>query len=536
MDNLVLNKTDRSILKLIDSNIKDLEKIDKLQEISVNFVNATTAKYQNYDFSDNTVVKEVKGYIDKFVKKNIKGKFNKWEIRKVFYSLLSDININIEDQSIAKIIFILYTDSVSENVPESTPLIFWNDDQPIVKRHPAVLELDLYPNIIEEIINLNPEKKHQVVIDFYEDDLLLVEGISKYLAVLDYFIFNLFEKVLFSSIIPQEQVSYLKDGKIVLNKQNLKFVIETIFLSLLDIISNEKTQIPVSEKSSKNFIKIKNYIKRIFKDSNELEYLKLVSVEDERTTENRSALAVDYSVQENVFKEAVKREGVSEVGKIEAPLWLIGIGNVKLPLIVRYFDGDNILEYIDYIYKLSVKDNFSTLFFKTNLKTFLKSLFDYPYLSKNYKNQKLLNDIISDIFKDDSLSIANYLYFTRQYEKFNKIVKSVENKDNLTNLKVLLSKFYTGEISKEELLNWLSLMQDETSQFFYNLLNNTIDSYGFTNYFKYVIDLYKVRASHNEIFDVIGEEKTYEIILKVLGIYPFDKTLINIANIKFEVG
>ncbi len=536
MDNLILNQTDNKLIKLINSNVKDLQKVDKLKEISVNFINATEAKYKSSDFNDPYVIENVKEYIDKFAKKNVKGQFDKWTIRSAFYDLLSDLNLNMEEQNIKKIIFILFTDSVSENVPESTPLIFWNDNQPIVKRHPSVLEFDLYPNLIEGILNLNPEKKHQLVIDFYPDDLLLIEGISKYLAVMDYIIFNLFEKVLFNRIIPEEQIVYKKDGKITLSQQNLQFVIETIFLSLLDIISGEKTQIPIAEKNSKNFIKVKNFIKRIFKEQNELKYLKLIAVEDERTTENRSSLAVDYSVQENVFKEAVKREGVSDVGKIEAPLWLIGIGNLKLPLFVRYFDGDNILEYVDYIFNLSIRDKFNTEFLIKNLKSFLQNLFEYPYLSKSYKNKNLLNDLILELFKNDLKTQADYFYFTRQYKRFNETSKNIENKDNLLNLKILLSKFYTDEISKDELVNWLSLMQDETSQFFYHLLTNTLDSYGFTNYFKYVIDLYKVRASHNEIFQIIGEEKTYEIILKVLGIYPYDKTLINLANIKFETG
>ncbi len=536
MNNLILNKTEKNLLELINSNVKDTQKVDKLKEISINFINATEAKYRSADFNDSYVLEELKNYIDRFVKKNVKGQFDKWMIRKVFYDLLSDLNLNIEEQNTKKIIFILFTDSVSENIPESTPLIFWNNDQPIVKRHPAILEFDLYPNVIEGIINLNPEKKHQLVIDFYPDDLLLIEGISKYLAVMDYFIFNLFEKILFHEIIPQEQIAYLKDGKITLNQPNLKFSLESIFLALLDVVSGEKTQIPVAEKSSKNFIKIKNFIKRIFKDENELEYLKLIAVEDERTTENRSALAVNYEVQENVFKEAIKREGVSEVGKIEAPLWLIGIGNLKLPLLIRYFDGDNILEYIDYIFNLSVKDKFNTQFFTKNFKSFLQNLFEYPYLSKEFKNKNLLDNLILKLFENDSLNKANYFYFTRQYDKFKEIATSIENKDNLLNLKILLSKYYTDEISKEELINWLSLTQDETSQFFYHLLNNSLDNYGFTNYFKYVIDLYKVRASHNEIFQVIGEEKTYEVILKILGIYPFDKTLINLANIKFEVS
>ncbi len=536
MSNLTINKIDKSILELINSNVKDTPKVDKLKEISINFINATEAKYQTADFNDTHILEDVKNYINRFVKKNIKGQFDKWIIRKAFYDLLSELNLNLEEQNIKKIIFILYTDFVSQNIPESTPLIFWNSDQPIVKRHPAILELDLYPNVIEGIINLNPEKKHQLVIDFYPDDLLLVEGISKYLAVMDYLIFNLFEKILFHEIIPQEQIAYLKDGKITLNQQNLKFVLESIFLSLLDIVSGEKTQIPVAEKSSKNFIKIKNFIKRIFKDKNELEYLKLIAVEDERTTENRSALAVDYEVQENVFKEAIKREGVSEVGKIEAPLWLIGIGNLKIPLLIRYFDGDSILEYVDYIYNLSLKDKFNTPFLIKNLKSFLTSLFEYPYLSKNHKNKNLLDNLVSKLFENEELTESSYFYFTRQYDKFKEIATSIENKDNLLNLKTLFNKFYTDEISKDELINWLSLMQDETAQFFYHLLNNSLDNYPFNNHFKYVIDLYKVRASHNEIFQVIGEEKTYEMILKILGIYPFDKTLLNLANVKFELS
>ncbi len=534
MNNLILNKND-SIIRLIDSKVKNSEDVDKLKEISVNFINATEAKYQSSDLNDSYVLEGLKDYINKFVKKNIKGQFDKWTIRKAFYNILEDLKLNIEDQNLKKVIFILFTDFVSKNIPESTPLIFWNENQPIVKRHPAVLEFDLYPNLIEGIINLNPEKKHQLVIDFYPDDLLLVEGISKYLAVMDYFIFNLFEKVLFNEVILEEQIAYLKDGKVIFNQSNFNFTLESIFLSLLDVVSGEKTQIPVAEKSSKNFIKIKNFIKRIFKDKDELEYLKLVAEEDERTTENRSSLAVDYSVQENVFKEAVKRENVSEVGKIEAPLWLIGIENLKLPLLVRYFNGDTILEYIDYIYNLSIKDKFNTEFMVKNLKSLLEKLFDYPYLSKEQKNKNLLDSLILELFKENFLTQANYFYFTRQYERFLETSKNIENKDSITNLKILLSKHYTGEISKEELINWLSLTQDETSQFFYHLLNNSLDNYPFTNYFKYVIDLYKVRASHNEIFQVIGEEKTYEVILKVIGVYPFDKTLINLANIKFEV-
>ena len=526
MNNLTLNTKDEPIIKLFNKNLKNHQNLDKLKEITLNFINATSAKYQNLDLSDNQNLYELKNYINNWTKKNIKDLFDKWTLRAGLFNILDELGIDIAEQTVRKIVFLLLTDSISEIVSEATPLIFKNKNQILVKRNGLVLEYELFPLIIESIINLNPEKKHQIVLDMYPDDILLFEGISKYLAVTDYLIFNLFEKLIYAGIVQKDQIideKTIQKGK----KEEINDIIQTIFEGISEVVLKEKSKPSAIVKDSKQ--KIKNFVRKILKNEDEAEYLKQVAEFDEQVTENRSSLAVDYQVQENVFKESKKREGVSPVGKIEAVVWLIGINNLKLPLLFRYYSGDDILGYVDYIINLAKKDNFYSQRFKEGMELFLKAAFEYPYLSENFENKNLLDQILTDFDKETEI---NYLYFKRDYSGFLEKIKDVEKDDRLK-LKQLLSRYFNDEIEKEELLSWLSFLQSPDAQFIYNLLNNSLDNYPFTDEYRYIIDLMKVRASHNDIFQNIGEERTYQLIFNLLGLYPYDNTLKNLLNLKF---
>ena len=201
---------------------------------------------------------------------------------------------------------------------------------------------------------------------------------------------------------------------------------------------------------------------------------------------------------------------------------------------MRYYDGDDVIYFLHNLLRQAQDEGFLTDNFKEEIKHFLFKLFQYPYISKGFINKKTLDKPMRLLFENESLLTANYYYFTRRYEEFLDIEKEVQEKTPELKLKQLLAKFYTSEFSKDELVGWLSLDTSKEGQFLYRLFTNDLSSLSEVNEYKYVADLYNVKASPEEVANIIGEEGLYTLILRILGFYPYDKTLLTLADLKFE--
>ncbi len=471
-----------------------------------------------------------------FVKKNLKD-LNKWDVRLFASELFKKLDIKMEEDTSEKFIFLLFTDAICEIFPITAPLVFFYNNFPIVKKHGIVIDFNILPFMVQTIDELSPEKKHQIVLTLYSEEELVLKGISKYLSEFNFFLLNLLDKVLYKEIIPFDKVVVKQGGYLQPDKDTVRFMIQAVFAGVVEKFLKQQENLSglLNKEKTGYFTKIKKFVKEELEDKDEISYLKETAKADEESIENRRLAIRDYENQKNVFEESIKREDIPIPEKIESVFWLLGVENVNPVLLVRYYDGDDILYFLHNLLKQAQDEGFLTENFKSEIRHFLYKLFQYPYLSKGFMNKKTLDKPMRLLFEEDKHLTANYYYFTRRYEEFLSLEKEVQDKTPELKLKQLLAKFYASQFSKDELLGWLSIDNSKEGQFLYALLSNNLSSLPETNEYKYVADLYTVKASPQEVINIIGEEGLYTLILRVLGFYPYDKTLLTLADLKFQV-
>ncbi|WP_457641360.1 hypothetical protein [Persephonella sp.] len=526
-------------MEVLDRRLKETEKVKRLTEKTVDFLKKGISEFKDIEdfLKDNRNFLKVRRSSIDFVKKNFK-KSDKWEIRKVISQVFSALGLEIEKQNVDKIVFLLFTDVISELSPTPAPLVFEYKGYPLVKKHSIVIDFDLLPFLMETVEGLNSVKKHKTVFEIYGEDQLVTKGISKHISDLNFLILNLTDKVLYEEIIPFDQIVVQKEDRLQPDFNNIRFVIEAVFSGITEFFLGEKEILKtglLNSDQSKKFVKIKNYVIRQLKNKDEFEYLLFAADADEESTEGRLYTVANYENQKNVFEESLNREDATNNDRIESIIWLIGIDNVNPVLLVRYFDSDDIVYYILDLLRQAQDENFLTDKFKHSVEIFLKKFFQYPYLSKGFINTKTLDKAMNILFGENLSLMADYYYYTRRYEDFLNIEKKIKEKTAQLQLKQLLAKHYTGEFSKEELINWLILIPLKEAHFLYNLFKNSLDTLPNDNEYRYVADLYTIKVSKQDIINIIGEEGIYTLILRVLGYYPYDKTLQNLAHVRFEL-
>ena len=514
------------------------DKVEVALKKSKEFLQKLGEKYPSLEefLSDEKNILDVRRASLSFVKEHFKN-LNKWNIRELSADLFSQMNINMEEESSEKFIFLLFTDAICEVKPESVPLVFFYNGYPLIKKHGIVLDFDILPFMIQTAEEISPEKKHKLVLTVYPEDSLVLKGISKHLSEINFFILNLLDKVLYKEIIPFDRLVTKKGNRLEPELESIRLSIKAIFSGLIEKFLHEKEKISglLSKDYIAYFTKIKNYIKKTLEDKEEIEYLLETAKADEESIENRILAIRDYENQKNVFEESKKREDVPIPEKIESVFWLLGIENTNPVLLFRFYDTDDILYFLHDILKQAQDEGFLTEEFKEGIEHFLLKIFQYPYLSKGFINKKALDKPIKILFDDNKLLKANYYYFTRRYREFLDLEKDIKEKTPELRLKQLLSKFFEKEFDKDELIGWLSLEKSKEGQFFYHLFTNTLEQIPQDNQYSYVADLYTVKASHEDIFNIIGEEGTYTLILRLLGFYPYDKTLLNLSQHLFSI-
>ncbi len=518
--------------EFLNKNIeKELDKTESfLKNIEKDFPDLKTF------LEDNKNILQIRKQSLSFVEKNLSD-LDKWEIRSLSAKLFEKININIEEDSSIKFIFLIFTDAICEIHPEVVPLVFFYQGYPLVKKHGIVLDFDVLPFMVQTVDELSPEKKHQLVLKLYSEEELVLKGISKHLSEINFLILNLLDKVLYKEIIPFDQIVVKKGNSLEPNLENIKLAIKAVFAGLVEKFLNQKENLSslLNQKQAAYYTKIKNYIKKTLEDKDEILYLKETAKADEESIENRTLAIRDYQNQKNVFEESIKREDVPIPEKIESVFWLLGIENINPVLLIRYYDTDDTIYFVHELLKQAQDEGFLTESFKEEIKHFLFKLFQYPYLSKGFINKKTLDKPIKILFDEENLLKANYFYFTRRYDEFLQIEKEIKEKTPELRLKQLLAKIYTGEFSKEELVGWISLENSKEGQFLYYLLTENLINLPLDNEYRYIADLYTVKASKEDIYNQIGEEGTYTLLLRILGFYPYDKTLLNLSDIKFDI-
>ena len=510
------------------------EIVDKI----IHFIKEESKKYQSSQqlLSDSDTFFEERKKITRFVNQHFK-KMKKDEIRALADEIFNRLNLKFEEESPEKILFMLFTDSLSELIPTPAPLIFFYNGEPLIKKHSIIVEFNLLPQLISKIEDLDPYKKHQIALQLFPEDELIIEGVSLKLAQLNFLILNLLDKVLHEEIFPLDRILIQKEGKLSVDSSMLMFALVSVFAGMYEAVTGEKQQFQgkyYTQELSKYFVKIKNYAKNQLKDREEMEYLLYASKLEEKSIENRVITVRDYQTQKNVFEESIRRNDVDLQEKIESVFYLLGIQNINPVLLVRYYSGDDIIYYLFETFRRAQDEGFQTERFINEMKTFLKKLFRYPYISKGMLNQKTLDRPVKLFYSEDAVFSAEYFYFTQQYERFLDMSEVIREKDEEMTLKILLAKYFTGKISKEELAGWLSLSKSKEGQFIYHLLTDNLQNIPHDNPYRYVADLYTVKASHQDIFSTVGEEGTYTLILRIMGFYPFDQTLKNLADLRFE--
>ncbi|WP_456463559.1 hypothetical protein [Persephonella sp.] len=524
-------------MDILEKNIKDPQKIQKAVSNSLDFIKNESEKFTDFKEILNKKYIEEKRNIEKFVKQNFKN-LTRWEIRSAVSQIFDKLQIKLEEDTPEKIIFMLFTDVLSELQPSPSPLIFFYEGNPLVKKHGVIVEFNLMPELLNKIEDLDAYKKHQIVLDLFPEDEIVTEGVSLKLAQLNFLILNLFDRAVYENVVPVDRLIIQKDGKLTVDKNFLIFSVVSIFASLYEAVAGEKQQFKGSFYTadlSKYFVKIKGFVKKVISDRDEFDYILYASKLEEEGIENRLITIRDYQTQKNVFEESIRRNDVDTYEKIESIFWLLGVENINPVLLVRYYNADDIIYYIFELFRQAQDEGFQTEKFIKGMKAFLKKMFRYPYISKGHLNQKTLDKPVKLFYSDDARFDADYFYFTQRYDRYLDMQELIKDKDEDISLKNLLSKYYLNQINKEELTGWLALSKSNEGKFLYHLLTDSLGSLPQENPYKAVADLYTLKASHQNIINKIGEEGIYTLIMRILGFYPYDKTLINLADLRFEI-
>jgi hypothetical protein len=81
----------------------------------------------------------------------------------------------------------------------------------------------LYSFLKETAENINQEKKHLLLFYIWEDDVLIKEGVSYYLSVLDYLLFLLLDRALYEEVMDIDDILIEKNKTVAVNKQMFRF-------------------------------------------------------------------------------------------------------------------------------------------------------------------------------------------------------------------------------------------------------------------------------------------------------------------------
>ncbi len=456
---------------------------------------------------------------------------SKWDIRSVMYYLLEEANIDLEEENLKKLIFFIFSDVLNEEFPETSPLALKYRDNILIKKHPILIDFDLIPELVEKINNLNDEKTHEIVLNIFNYDRLLIDGISKYISNLNFVILNLLDRILYEEIVPFEEIFQKSETDFKIDKTKLEFILENIFNALSELVLPKDKKFKVKPKKENRALKIKKVVKEVLKDEKEKEYIFEVANIDEESFTGRLLQVRDYNIQKNVFENA-KLSDIDNIEKLENILFLIGITNINPILLIRYFDGDDILYTIHKVLRDAQDKGYLTENLIKAFELFFYKLFKYPYISTRYFNKDILDKVFRLLFSENRELTLNYLYFTRRYKEFLDNFKDVNLTPDLQ-LKQLLAKFFTNEFSLEETLSWLVLIPKDEAYFIFHLLKKSLDMLPQNNEYKYLADVYTMKTPKEHIVEAIGEEGFYTMVFRILGVYPYDKTLENLADITY---
>lgn len=321
----------------------------------VKFLKTEEEKFQSLEelFKENNFYEE-KLKIVRFTNDLInKNKLSKWQIRELVAEVFEKAGINLETDSIKKVLFLVSTDSINERITSPSPLYFPYHNHKIPKRHTIITDFNLYQFLKERVNELNSEKKHLILFSIWTEGSLIKEGVSYYLSILDYFLFLLLDRALYEELIPLDEILKEKDKTLIVDEKNLAFLINILFSRFYQHYTGKKETLRILSKDrTKYLMKVKKFVKKVLSYEEEKEYLIHLAIEDELLSENRKEYLKQEDVQRQIFQEAKQRE-VSGTDKIDAVCWLIGLEN----LVPEVFFENFSLEDFDNFLKLNLEEN-----------------------------------------------------------------------------------------------------------------------------------------------------------------------------------
>ncbi len=419
----------------------------------IRLINEEESKYSNFSqlFQEEEFFQLKKRLTAKVNEILNKEKLDKWQIRKIVDEIFQKANIELESDSIKKIIFLLITDIINERLPSPSPLAFNYKGSLIPKRNAIITDFELFPFLKETADRLNAEKKHLLVFEIFPDGKVVSEGVSYYLNVIDYILFLLLDKALYEEVISIDKILEEKAGTLTVNEKNLSYLIKFLFLSLYEFFTGKKETLKSSllnKDLTKSFIKAKKLVKDTFSDKKEKEYLINLAVEDEKLSENRKEYISQEEVQENIIMEA-KNRNASEVDKIDAVVWLIGLNNLNANTFLKYFSIEDFIKFLEILEKDIEKEK---EFYKNSLENFFIRTLNKPGLMDKEKAVKL-EPFIKTNFPE---IYPNLMFILGNYKEY---LENAEKKDINDELKILYARYKTGEIDEKEFKNWLMLYE-----------------------------------------------------------------------------
>jgi len=302
----------------------------------------------------------------------------------------------------------------------------------------------------------------------------------------------------------------LEEGDFVIDKNNLSKLLIFLLETYLNYIFNNKKKKPTLNKYSKYTPKINKFLEQHLE---EIEHI----AQESANTKIHLLLEKNKNIvlEENTLEIWEELEIDKELAR---EFVIFGFENSS------FFQMENSLyKYdTDYIYKalfnlLMLAIEFEAFEDMESIKKILLDTLDYPYLSNNYDYQYLEKNVIIlftdtdkkiqsfkefDLTKDEIkniFSILLSLYLTEHYDKFLKYYELADKfTQDQTKEMYLFSQFYTGKLTKEQLIQKLLKLHNEENTYLSKedieaikqILDNNIDSIDNIKNISYILYLY----------------------------------------------
>lgn len=509
------------------------------------FLEKLEKKYKNIDELDNKSLENLEKEIEKFYKQHFE-KLDKDKIRNVFFHYSRSIKNPVKFSFFSKTVQIIqlirpetYPIPIVENLENESFLI--TISHPIFEL--IITEKELLPIFpVSELYIVEDELLEELVEKIFLKDSIIKNGVFYEANVIFRVIDYIFNKILFFHPRKSADILFYKEvNDLKVNETEISSIYNYIFEALTDVFIDKRVQ---NIEVQKEF---EDVVINTLKDLSEVNFLI-------KTAQLENILITMFEEEEEEIFEIEKNnpDGIYNL------IYFFGLENINFYFLSKYFDYDNIIENINRIVK-ELKNNENL---KEDLEIFITNILDLPYISKEYKNKKLLIEVIkntgfSEEFEEEALLNGYFRIF--DYEIFLKNFRESETYFFETLIQYELSKMFIGQQDKAKTSDNIEKILIENEEDIVNdyrrsaleflifylkdglksisnegnvitfVLRRLYEGTNITDIGKEIPESILIEATLEEIFN-----EAKKAFIDLISFYPFDEKFYKLADIKFE--